>query len=201
MNVSLRSYLFFAVFAAGIATTLQAAPDVNLGNEAEHGSTEAPGFARGFVKNPSDRDKVGHHILDLGGRKIELVFRRTSSRIQFPQGTDALKAGAIAPLHVQFTTNAYTIMPGPLEVYPGTYSLFVLPGDSKCTLIFNKNLASAETAPYDQAQDYGRVELKFRTTEAKNKEWSLKLVQTGKNTGRLVLAWDSSEASVDFSTM
>lgn len=146
------------------------------------------------------RDKIQRQVLDLSGRKIELAFASDTSKNGFAHGDAQLKKGQANALSVQFTTNAYTIMPGPLEVYPGTYALLVMPGEENCTLIFSNNV-KGEGAAYNAAQDYGRIQLKLRKLDSAQKGWTLKLVQAGVNTGRLVLDWDKNEATADFTTM
>jgi hypothetical protein len=90
------------------------------------------------------RDKIRRQVLDLNGRKIELAFASDTSKNGFAHGDAELRKEQAKPLNVQFTTNAYTIMPGPLEVYPGNNVLLVMPGEENCTLVFSNDLKNEE---------------------------------------------------------
>lgn len=86
---------------------------------------------------------------------------------------------------------------GSLTVPPGNYTLFVDTAASPWALIINKQTGQWGLS-YDKGQDLGRVPMDVTKPAAKVETYKMTLTGTGGNKGRLTLAWDETEASVDF---
>lgn len=86
---------------------------------------------------------------------------------------------------------------GSLTVPPGNYTLFVNTGSNPWELIVSK--ATGEWGlDYDQSKDLGRVAMHVTKPPAKVETYKMTLAGEGGNKGKLTLAWDETEASVDF---
>jgi hypothetical protein len=89
---------------------------------------------------------------------------------------------------------------GTTVVPAGTYSLFAEPGATEWTLIVNRKSGQWGTQ-HDQAQDLARIPMRVRTLGAPVEAFTMWLIPAGEGAarGRLVLAWGTTEASVDWS--
>jgi hypothetical protein len=86
---------------------------------------------------------------------------------------------------------------GSLTVPPGNYTLFVDIAASPWQLIVSK--ATGEWGlSYDKSQDLGRVPMMVSKPASKVETYKMTLSSPGGNKGKLTLAWDETEASVDF---
>jgi hypothetical protein len=86
---------------------------------------------------------------------------------------------------------------GSLTVPPGNYTLFVDTAASPWQLIVNKQTGQWGLS-YDKSQDLGRVPMSVTKPPAKVETYKMTLSSTGGNKGKLELAWDETDASVDF---
>jgi len=86
---------------------------------------------------------------------------------------------------------------GSLTVPAGNYTLFVDTAATPWQLIINKQTGQWGLS-YDKSQDLGRVPMHVTKPPAKVETYKMTLASEGGNKGRLTLAWDETEASVDF---
>jgi len=86
---------------------------------------------------------------------------------------------------------------GKLSVPKGDYTLFVDTGASPWQLIVSK--ATGEWGlDYDQSKDLGRTPMTMSKPPAVVETYKMTLSSTGGNKGKLELAWENVDASVDF---
>jgi hypothetical protein len=85
-----------------------------------------------------------------------------------------------------------------LKVPAGDYTLYVLPEDTKWTLIVNKQTGQWGTE-YDKAQDLGRVPMEVSKAPSPIERYQITLSSKGGNHGRLQMAWDTTVATASFS--
>lgn len=86
---------------------------------------------------------------------------------------------------------------GNLTVPAGKHSLYVLLDKAGWQLIVNKETGQSG-ATYDEKQDLGRTPMKMGKTPALVEKYKMTLSSLGGNKGRLLLEWENTSASVDF---
>jgi Protein of unknown function (DUF2911) len=93
------------------------------------------------------------------------------------------------------------LMFGPLHVNPGKISLYSLITDKTWTLVLNKQTGQWGTE-YTQGQDLGRVPMRVETLSAPVEQFTITVEKNpaGKG-GVIVLQWETTKASLAFSTM
>ena len=93
------------------------------------------------------------------------------------------------------------LMIGPLHVNPGKVSLYTLVDEKSWRLVVNKQTGQWGTE-YAQAQDLGRVPMKTETLATPVEQFTIAIEKNpaGKG-GILVMQWDTTKASVPFTTM
>lgn len=93
------------------------------------------------------------------------------------------------------------LMIGPLHVNPGKVSLYTLVDEKSWRLIVNKQTGQWGTE-YAAAQDLGRVPMKTETLAKPVEQFTIAIEKNpaGKG-GILVMQWDTTKASVPFTTM
>lgn len=88
------------------------------------------------------------------------------------------------------------MMIGSLHVVAGTYSLFTIPEQNKWTLVLNKTAKQWGAFKYDQAQDYGRTEMKLTKSPSVVEQLTIDIAKKGRDEGELKIMWDQTIASV-----
>lgn len=93
------------------------------------------------------------------------------------------------------------LMIGALHVNPGKVSLYSLVTDKTWTLVINKQTGQWGTE-YTQAQDLGRVPMRVETLAAPVEQFTITVEKNpaGKG-GVLVMQWETTKATLAFSTM
>ncbi|MBP7778612.1 MAG: DUF2911 domain-containing protein [Acidobacteria bacterium] len=93
------------------------------------------------------------------------------------------------------------LMIGPIHVNPGKVSLYTLIDASTWRLVLNKQTGQWGTE-YAQAQDLARVAMKTETLSAPVEQFTIAIEKNpaGKG-GVLVIQWETTKASVAFTTM
>lgn len=94
-----------------------------------------------------------------------------------------------------FTTEG-DLMLGPLHVVAGTYSLFTIPEETKWTLILNKVAKQWGAFKYDQAQDYGRAQMKVTKVSTPTEQLTITIEKKDSDSGTLKIMWDDVVASI-----
>ena len=87
---------------------------------------------------------------------------------------------------------------GGLKVPKGSYSIWTVPNEKEWILIMNRQTGQFHLN-YDQHQDLGRTQMQVKHTEATVETFQIKLTKETKNRGRLVLIWENTEVSTEFS--
>jgi hypothetical protein len=144
----------------------------------------------------------------IGGKKIEIRYSSpaVNGRVGKLFGKDGRigqdptypvwRAGAndATVLHTEADLDL-----GGLAVPKGDYSLYVnLANPAAWELIVNKQTGQ-EGTDYDPKQDLGRVKMTMSKPKALVEQLKYTLSSSGGNKGKLELAWENVEASVNFS--
>lgn len=145
----------------------------------------------------SPRDST---ILYLEGKKLVIDYGRPSMR-----GRKIM--GALVPWNKIWRTGANeattfridtSLIIGPgIPLPKGAYTLWTLPSETNWKLIINKETGQWGTN-YDERQDYARFDLKVERLEQPLEQFTITLEQTGKNSGILKLAWETTLLSTPF---
>lgn len=94
-----------------------------------------------------------------------------------------------------------SLMFGPLHVNPGKISLYSLVDAKTWTLVLNKQVGQWGTE-YNQANDLGRVPMKRDTLPAPVEQLTIAIEPgPGGKGGVLSISWETTKASIAFSTM
>jgi Protein of unknown function (DUF2911) len=93
------------------------------------------------------------------------------------------------------------LMFGPLHVNPGKYSLYSLVDAKSWKLVVNKQVGQWGTE-YNQAQDLARVDMRMEKLAAPVEQFTIAIEKNpaGKG-GLLVMQWETTKATLPFSTM
>jgi len=134
----------------------------------------------------------------LAGKKISITYGRP-----FKKGRQIF--GGLEPLGKVWRTGADEattitlagdVMLGPLHVVAGTYSLFTIPEEGKWTIILNKTVKQWGAFKYDQAQDYGRAEMKVAKASSPVEQFTITIEKKDADSGTLKLSWDDTVATI-----
>jgi len=134
----------------------------------------------------------------LAGKKISITYGRP-----YKKGRQIF--GGLEPFGKVWRTGAdeaTTItlggdaMLGPLHVVAGAYSLFTIPEEGKWTIIVNKTVKQWGAFKYEQAQDYGRAEMKVAKAPRTVEQFTIALEKKDAGSGTLKLMWDDTVASI-----
>lgn len=88
---------------------------------------------------------------------------------------------------VLFNEGRITI--GDLDVPPGRYSLFTIPGKEKWTLVINREPDHMGTLGYNRKKDLGRVEMDIKPASQNLEIFTIEIRVTSQSTGVLEMAW------------
>jgi hypothetical protein len=159
------------------------------------------GFGMAQRQQPSPPAETS---VSIGGKTISIQYSAPSLRGRTAFGPNGIisqdptypiwRAGANSATALK--TGA-ELKIGNLTVPPGNYTLFVDTAASPWQLIVNKQTGQWGLS-YDKSQDLGRAPLTVTKQGAKVETYKMTLSGTGGNKGKLDLAWDDTDAAVDF---
>jgi hypothetical protein len=137
---------------------------------------------------------------DLNGKEISISYGRPYLKGR-QVGDEVAPYGKVwrlgADEATKITVAGKTTVAGTIELAPGSYSLFAIPGRDKWTLIVNKVADQWGAFKYDQSQDLGRVELPVKQLSSPVEQFTITLKKEGSNTANLTLAWGNTSVSTD----
>ena len=85
---------------------------------------------------------------------------------------------------------------GGVNIVPGKYALFTIPGKEEWTIIINKNWNQHLVDEYDQKLDIVRVKVKPEIEETHQERLRYVIEQEGDNDGEIVIYWEKLEISL-----
>ncbi len=145
--------------------------------------------------DPSPRDTIN---FNYHGNNIKIEYGRPFRRGRVIFGGvvpyDSLwRMGANYPTQITF---GKAVRIGKKNLAPGTYSLYAIPRKASWTLIFSNDLESWPTNP-DRTKEVAHIKMEVRKTSTRQEQFTIDLMEKRSN-GMLTLAWDDTEAFVDF---
>lgn len=86
---------------------------------------------------------------------------------------------------------------GGLKLPTGSYSIWTVPNEREWTLIINRETGQFHLN-YNPDRDLGRTRMMVGSVPAAIEAFRIELRRTAADSGKLVLMWENTEASVDF---
>jgi hypothetical protein len=134
--------------------------------------------------------------VDLGGKEITITYGRPYLKgRQF--GHEVAPFGRVwrlgADEATKITVPSATSIKGGPTLQAGSYSLWAIPGESKWTMIVNKQ-ADVWGTRYDQSQDIARFDLPVHKT-ASVEEFTITLTKESGNSAKVSFAWGPESVS------
>lgn len=166
---------------------LDGAPDTPEGRFA----CGLPGTPDGLRSRPSPPDSAQ---IELAGTRVKICYSRPSAR-------DRAIMGGLVPYGEPWRTGAdeatrlrtdAPVRIGDIEIRPGWYSLYTIPGESAWTVAVN-GLADRPGAPVDDwvvSHDVGRVTVPAEATGEHMEALTIRLARRGTEAAELILEWE-----------
>ena len=159
------------------------------------------GFGMAQRQQPSPPAETS---VSIGGKTISIKYSAPSLRGRTAFGANGIiskdphypvwRAGANSATALH--TDA-TLQIGSLTVPAGDYTVFVNTGANPWQLIVSKDKGEWGLS-YDESKDLGRVSMHVTKPPAKVETYKMTLSSAGGDKGKLELAWDDVDASVEF---
>lgn len=87
-----------------------------------------------------------------------------------------------------------------LKLPKGSYSIWTLPNEKQWMLIVNKQTGQFHLN-YDETQDFARVKMNLKSTQAPVETFKIDLQSLGGNKGTLSLLWENTDAWVPITVL
>jgi len=137
----------------------------------------------------------------LGGQTISVKYNAPSMRKRAVYGSlvpyDQVWRTGANPATTLVTPVSLHI--GTLLVPAGTYTIYTLPNAKKWMLIVNKQTGQWGTE-YDQKQDLGRTEMKYKKVETPQEVMSISFEDIEKSSAEMHIRWAGTDEVVKVST-
>lgn len=90
---------------------------------------------------------------------------------------------------------------GDVNIAPGKYALFTIPGREEWTIIINKNWQQHLTDEYDSKDDIVRLKIRPETEEAHQERLRYAIEAESDTEGKIVIYWEKLEVSLPITTL
>jgi Protein of unknown function (DUF2911) len=137
--------------------------------------------------------------LVLGGKNITVKYYSPSMHGRKVMG-GLVPYGEVWCTGANWATKLSTetdLQMGGLTLPKGSYSIWTIPNEKEWTLIINRETGQFHLN-YDKAQDLGRTKMVVKAVPTPIEAFKVELTSTGNKSGQVKLAWENTEASVDF---
>jgi hypothetical protein len=142
-----------------------------------------------------ERNRASPHetvSADLSGDKIQISYGRPSLKGR-QVGKQVAPFGEVwrlgADEATKITLSAKTTLGDKLELAPGSYALFAIPGADKWTLIVNKTANQWGAFSYKEGDDLGRIEVPVQKQTAPVERFTIELKKQSQTTVDLTMSW------------
>jgi hypothetical protein len=158
-------------------------------------------LARGTMEDAANRPSpLGAVVITLGGEEAKLCYGRPSARGRtvmgdlVPMGTPwRTGANEATALHLPFSADV-----GGIELEPGVYSLYTIPGESEWKIVLNRAHERWGIPINDevQAQDVGSFERSPEATEETVETLTFRWEPHGEGMGHLIMEWEHTRVEI-----
>ena len=180
----------------GIGALATAGLCIPMAAESQLPSCAFRGAPDALVERPSPLDSL---VIELGGAQAKLCYGRPSLRgramigVVEPYGTP-WRMGANEPttLHLGFAARF-----GPVELEPGSYSLYAIPQASNWTIVVNSDARrwGIPISPDVRRSDVGSFEVETRRSDTVVETLTFSF-EGGGNEGDLLFAWERTSLRI-----
>ena len=180
------AFIFTALFFTALVFTAQVAL---LAAAAQDHSNRASPHATASIDVKGDKITISYGRPYLKGRKVgEQVA---------PYG-QVWRLGADEATKITVTAKSRI---GELDLEPGSYSLFAIPGADKWTVIVNKVSEQWGAFSYKQSEDLGRFDVPVKPNSSPVEQFTISLTKQSDNTATLTFAWGGTSVSMPVKAM
>ena len=138
--------------------------------------------------------------VNLDGKEISISYGRPYLKGRHV-GDEVAPYGKVwrlgADEATKLTVGAKTTIADTLELTPGSYSMFAIPGRDKWTMIINKVAEQWGAFKYEESQDLGRFDLPVKQLSSPVEQFTITLKKETSKTASLSLAWGSISVSTN----
>jgi hypothetical protein len=199
-----------ALAACGPAANSEADAPAEAEQASEMAVAEAPSLecyvARGTLEEARQRQSpLGETAIPLGGQAAKVCYGRPLVRDRTIFGElhafgETWRTGAneATALHLEFAANI-----GGIELEPGSYSIYTIPGESTWEVVINRNF-ERWGIPIDdavRADDVGSFSVPVSPTETLVEQLTFSWVPQSESTGHLVMEWENTKIEIPVSGM
>lgn len=158
-------------------------------------------LAQGTMEEAAQRPSpLGHTVFSMGDQEAMICYGRPSARGRAVMGDlvpfgQPWRVGAneATAIHLPFAAEV-----GGVELEPGSYSLYAVPGPQEWTFVLNSHVQrwgvpiNAEV----QASDVGSFTLPVETTEEMVEQLTFRWDPHGQGMGHLVMEWENTRVEI-----
>jgi len=175
--------------------------------------TPAQGSDLACVIMSGDHESAAHRVspldsvsFEIGGGEVKICYGRPSARGRTIFGSDIVPFNQVWRTGANEPTMIHTSVPltiGDIEVQPGTYSLYTVPGESEWQIIVNAAVDQWGRENYYteevEAQELGRYTVPAETTDEHVETFTIRAVPGAMDDVSLVLEWVRARVTVPVS--
>lgn len=154
---------------------------------------------RNFESRPSPLDSIS---FEVGGQEVKICYGRPSARGRTMIGGESVPYGTLWRTGANEPTMIHTPLAlsiAGIEVEPGTYSLYTIPGEIEWEVIVNRSISQwgAERTYNDEvkAQEVGRSTVPSSRIDGHVEMFTIKSESTGLG-ANVVLEWEHTRVTI-----
>jgi Protein of unknown function (DUF2911) len=142
--------------------------------------------------------------LDLSNDKITISYGRPYLKGR-KVGNEVAPYGQVwrlgADEATKITVTHKTRLGDKLDLEPGSYSLFAVPGADKWTVIVNKVANQWGAFSYKQSEDLGRFDAPVKPASPPVEQFTITLTKQSENAGTLTFSWGDASVTTSVKAM
>lgn len=139
----------------------------------------------------------------IGDGELLVCYGRPSARGRTMIGGESVPYGQLWRTGANEPTIVHVDLPATIagiDVQPGSYSLYTIPGESEWTVIVNAAIDQwgheSSYTPEIEAQEVGRGTVTAGTTGAHVEQFTITAQPDGENAASLILEWENTRVSI-----
>jgi hypothetical protein len=156
------------------------------------------------VPVPGRKSPLDSLTFKVSNQPVKVCYGRPSSRGRVMLGGKEVPYGKLWRTGANEPTVFFTSIPltvAGIDVAPGVYSLYTVPGKQEWEIIVNRSIAQwgkeDNYTPEVKAQELGRAKIKSETVSAPIETFTIRAEPEGSN-ANLVLEWEKARVKIPF---